>query len=104
MIVWLSAGSARVAEADDCTRLHVTTSLPTDAVDDALRGSGTGHRDSGEDALLHLETLRARARVGAREPGWDEKWAAMIEYARTKGWVTADEAAVRVHVEYEQVE
>jgi hypothetical protein len=102
VIVQLSAGSARVAEADDCTRLHVATSLPADAVDDALRQSGTGHLDTGEDALLDLETLRNRARADAREPGWDEKWAAMIDYARTKGWVTADDAAVRAHVEYEQ--
>ncbi|MEJ2889291.1 hypothetical protein [Actinomycetospora aeridis] len=99
MIVQLSAGSAHVAEPDDCTRLHVATSLPTDAVDDALRASGIGRGDA-EGALLDLETLRSRARAGAQEPGWDEKWTTMIDYAGTKGWVTADGAAVRAHVEY----
>ena len=99
MIVQLSAGSARVAEPDDCTRLHVATSLPADAVGDALLGSGIGRLEA-TDALLDLETLRERAREGAREPDWDEKWTKMIDYARKKGWVTADDAAVRAHVEY----
>ncbi|MEJ2862130.1 hypothetical protein [Actinomycetospora flava] len=99
MIVQLSAGSATVAEPDDCTRLHVATSLPADAVGEALLGSGIGRLEAG-DALLDLETLRDRARAGAQEPDWDEKWAKMIDYARTKGWVTADDAAVRAHVEY----
>lgn len=99
MIVQLSAESARVAEPDDCTRLHVATSLPADAVDEALRGSGTGRLEA-EDALLDLETLRSRARAGAREPDWDEKWTKMIGYARSKGWVTPDDGAVRAHVEY----
>ncbi|GAA4901776.1 hypothetical protein EV188_10995 [Actinomycetospora succinea] len=99
MIVQLSADSAHVAEPDDCARLHVTTSLPADAVDGALRGAGIGRLDA-EDALLDLEVLRTRARAGAREPDWDEKWTKMIDYARSKGWVTPDDGAVRAHVEY----
>jgi hypothetical protein len=103
VIVQLSAGSARVAEADDCTRLHVTTSLPADAVDDALRGSGLGRLDSDENVLLDRETLRTRARAAAGAPDWDERWAAMIGHARSKGWLTADDVAVRAHVEYAAV-
>jgi hypothetical protein len=101
VIVQLSADSARVAEPDDCTRLHVATSLPADAVDDALRGSGTGHLDTEQDALLDVETLRTRARAAADAPDWDERWAKMIDYARSKGWLTAGDAAVRAHVEYD---
>lgn len=101
MIVQLSSDSARVAEADDCSRLHVTTSLPADAVGDALRGSGIGHLDTDESVLLDRETLRTRARAAAHDDGWDERWDAMIAYARTKGWLTADDAAVRAHLEYE---
>ncbi|GLZ49818.1 hypothetical protein Acsp06_60030 [Actinomycetospora sp. NBRC 106375] len=98
MIVSLSATSADVVEADDCTRLHVATSLSSGTADAALRASGIGRLDPGGEALLDLETLRTRARADAREPGWDEKWSKMIDYARGKGWVT--DAAVRAHVEY----
>lgn len=100
MIVQLSAGAARVAEPDDCTRLHVATSLPADAVDEALRGSGAGRLAPEGDALLDVETLRRRARAAADAPDWDDRWTTMIDYARSKGWVTADDAAVRAHVEY----
>ncbi|MDD7941565.1 hypothetical protein PHK61_24390 [Actinomycetospora lutea] len=100
MIVQLSADAARVAEPDDCTSLHVATALPADAVDAALRGTGTGHLQT-DDALLDVETLRTRARAGADAPDWDERWAKMIDYARSKGWLTADDAAVRAHVEYD---
>lgn len=103
MIVQLSAESARVAEADDCTRLHVTTSLPADAVDDALRGSGLGRLDTDDGVLLDREALRIRARAVADAPDWDERWTKMIDYARSKGWLTADGAAVRAHVEHDGV-
>lgn len=100
MIVEISAAEARVLQADDCTRLHVTTSLPPDDVGEALRTTGMGHLEGMSDAFLDLDALRTRASAAAREPGWDERWSKMIDYAASRGWLTADRAAVQAHVEH----
>lgn len=100
MIVSLSAISADVIEADDCTRLHVATSLASDTVDGALRAAGIGRLEGGDHALLDVATLHDRARAAAQEPDWDAKWEKMIGYAASKGWLSDDGGAVAAHVEY----
>ena len=99
MIVELTADAATVAEADDCTRLHVATALPRDQVDAALRGTGTGSLDDAGDAVLDLPVLHERAQALATAPDWDDRWSKMIGYARSKGWVSADDGSVQAHVE-----
>ena len=99
MIVLLVPSGAVVRDADDCTRLHVESSLAAAALRTALRTTGTG--DVGEDgnAWLDLATLRARAALLATAPDWAERWSAMTAYAQRKGWLSADGRAVQVHVE-----
>ncbi|GAA4658684.1 hypothetical protein [Amycolatopsis dongchuanensis] len=99
MIVRLTRTDALVAEADDCARLHVGTTLAPDEVDAALRATGTGRLAEDGNALLDLRTLHARARSAAASADWADRWEAMIAYARKKGWITADGTAVQAHVE-----
>lgn len=99
VIVQLTRTSAGVAEADDCTRLHVGTTLAPSEVDAALRATATGRLAEDGNALLDLRTLRVRAQSAASSAGWEERWEAMIAYARKKGWITADGTAVQAHVE-----
>lgn len=100
MIVLLSADGCTVSDPDDCTRLHVHTLLTQPEATAALREAELGVLgDDGSHAFLDLSALRARALGAARSADWDGRWRAMVDYATSKGWVTADGAFVRAHVE-----
>lgn len=101
MIVVLTHADATVVEADDCRRLHVTTSLSRAAVEVAIRTSGLGTAVENDHVLLDIDTLRQRAKATSSRPSWDEQWTRMIDYARARQWVSADGRRVLAHVEYE---
>ncbi len=93
-------GGVSIHEADDCGRLHLTVSGVEHArADAALRAAGVGEMHGTEHAYLDLEALHALARAASTADGWAEKWQAMVDYARAKGWIGADGRSVRVHVE-----
>jgi hypothetical protein len=98
VIVQLTPTRAVVVEPDDCTRLHVSTELPSTEVAMALTVTGTGSLDEDGSALLILEVLRERARSWATAEDWDRRWEAMLGYARKKGWVDPDGLTVRAHI------
>lgn len=99
MIVCLAADSVTVDDADDCGRLHVTSSLGAVCLEAALRRTGTGSLAEDGTALLDVGVLHARARVAAGAPDWDARWRAMLDYAARKGWLSADGTLLQAHVE-----
>jgi hypothetical protein len=96
MRVVINAGEARLDEPADCHRFHVVHdgSAP---VGPALEVAGAGYAD-GADAMIAVAWLRDQAdsQVSA---GWPGEFAAMLEYAGSKGWLSADGSHVRGHVE-----
>jgi hypothetical protein len=101
MIVELTAAGFSVRDADDCTRLSVSTALPGEQVDAALARSGAGIGSPGEsDVLLDVASLYRRAQASASVADWESRWTAMIGYAASRGWLSADGSAVRAHVEH----
>lgn len=98
MMVDLTSSPGRVREPDDLKRLHVLAPAALD-VDRALRASGLGSQDTGGRVLLDVAALRAAAQALASAPDWAEGWDAMVAYAGTKGWLSADGAALFAHVE-----
>lgn len=87
-------------EPDDTKRFHVTVvggdSMPLlfGALVDAAAG-----RLEGDDAWIAIDAVRrmAAGRVG---PEWDRDFQAMLDYARTKGWIDETGAAIRAHIEW----
>jgi len=53
-----------------------------------------------DTTYLSADTLRELAGSLASDPGWQEGFANMLDYARLHGWVR-DDGAVRAHVEPE---
>ena len=98
MIVNIGEGTVGVTEPDDCRRLHVQTVSSVD-VDAALRATGSGRLAEGGDALIDVQVLHSLARAGATSASWERDWAAMIDYADSKGWLTPDRGSVVAHVE-----
>jgi flavin reductase (DIM6/NTAB) family NADH-FMN oxidoreductase RutF/DNA-binding IclR family transcriptional regulator len=89
--------SVEVVDADDCTALSVTAELPAHAAAEVLVDAGIA--TAGEDAAvwLDIDELRMRAAPGGSD-GWHQRYAAMIEYARGKGWLDEDAHSVRAHI------
>jgi len=87
-------------EPSDTTRFHVVVVGGTDwgLVFGALVDAAAG-RLEGDDAFITIDAVRrmAAGRVG---PEWDTDVAAMLGYARTKGWLDAGGNAIRAHVEW----
>jgi len=89
--------SVEVVDADDCTALSVTTELPLYATGDALVGAGIATAAEDGAVWLDVDELRRRTVPGG-SAGWDERYAAMIEYARGKGWTDEAARSVRAHI------
>ncbi|GAA4523233.1 hypothetical protein [Amycolatopsis samaneae] len=99
MFVHVSGDGARVAEGDDCTRLHVASELDPAATGAALREAGLGElADGRDDARLSVEALRAAASRDPVGEDWPGRWDAMLAYAARKGWLDGEK--VTAHVEY----
>lgn len=88
-----------IEEPDDCTRLHVSA----DDLDDSVAGSAVaraGLGSPGEPGHLWLDVtaLRKRARAATAATDWDDRFDAMIAYARSKGWTDPTGELVAAHI------
>jgi hypothetical protein len=79
----------------DCERFSVRRTGPG-ALAEALEGAGVGRMD-GDDALVEVDAVR-RLAAGRVDEAWEGRFAAMLDYAATKGWLTDDGRAIRAHV------
>jgi hypothetical protein len=84
-------------DPEDCKAFSVRVHGDRARLGGALETAGVGRMD-GDEALIDVDAVRrlAAGRVG---PGWDGDFAAMLEYAATKGWIADDGRAIRAHVE-----
>lgn len=99
MVVTLAVDGAVVADADDCTRLHLATALDGPTLRSALHGTGTGELAPDGAVWLDLAVLRSRAQLAATAQDWAQRWDAMVAYAERSGSLSVDGRSVRVHVE-----
>ena len=97
MIVRLDADGAVVAEADDCSAVHVETELDAHGLRTALVSTGTGTLADPGVAVLDVAVLRSRARLVATVPDWVERFDAMVAAAGDR--LTDDGLGLRVPVE-----
>lgn len=98
MIIVVSAASVELTEPDDFRRFHVTAPAGVD-VAAALGAAAAGRAADGDDVFVDIAWLRSEAaRLGVGE-AWPEGFAAMLDYAGSKGWLDDGGAAVRAHVE-----
>ena len=88
-------------EPDDCTRFHLTVAGGKDVgrVFGALVDAAAG-RLEGDHALITIDAVRRMA-AGRVADDWPERFDAMLDYARTKGWIDDTGNAIQAHVDYE---
>jgi hypothetical protein len=80
-------------EPEDCTAFSVRARGRVGA---ALEAAGVGRMD-GDEALIEVDAVRrlAAGRVG---PDWEADFAAMLDFAATKGWMSDEGRSIRAHV------
>ena len=96
----LATSNVALTEPGDCQRFDVvvTGTADNDALDKVLIGAGVG-RSEGDEVLMDVDAVR-RLASGAVGPSWEADFAAMLEFARGKSWLTDDGQAIRAHVEW----
>ena len=103
VVVDMGEDPATVAllEPADCGRFHVAVRGRGDAamLDRALRSDDVGSIDGDGEAMVRVEAVR-RLASGAVGETWNADFAAMLEYARSKGWLSDDGSSIRAHVEW----
>jgi len=94
--------SVGLAEAADCTRFNVTARGPGGqaALDAALQAASAGRMAAYGDARVAVAAVRSLA-AGSVGPQWEDDFAAMLGYARSKGWMDGDGTEIQAHVEWD---
>lgn len=64
----------------------------------ALVDAAAGRLEDG-DAQIVVDAVRRMA-AGRVPPGWDEELEAMLDFARSKGWLDETGSTIRAHVEW----
>ena len=92
----LGADSARLLDPEDLTSFAVVLEGHADPSPGALAAGGV--LGFGDHAWVRTDALRRLAGPIAT-PEWEDAFAAMLDYARSRGWVDDEHGAVRGHVE-----
>ena len=97
MIVVLSSDSPpRLIDADRLDRLHAEFAGPLSAaMFDDLCSAGPDD----EHVWLDVDRLRQAGATQGSDAEYSTKFAAMIAYAGSKGWLSDDHTKVRAHLE-----
>jgi hypothetical protein len=93
VILELADGEARLLDPDDFGSLKAIASGSV-----SLAAGGPIARADEQHVWVRIESLRELAGPAAT-PEWDERFEAMLEFARSRGWVDEKLAAVRAHIE-----
>jgi hypothetical protein len=96
--VELSLGTdfARLVDPEDLTSFAVVLDGDADPSPEALAEGGV--LGFGDHAWVRTDALRRLAGPIAT-PEWEDAFAAMLDYARSRGWVDDEQGAVRGHVD-----
>jgi hypothetical protein len=94
----LGASCARLLEPERLTSFAVVLEDGVEPGPEALAEGGV--LGFGDHAWVRTDALRRLAGPVAT-PEWEDGFAAMLDDARTRGWVDDEQGAVRGHVEYQ---
>ena len=89
---------ARLVDPEDFTSFKVVVHDAKPSLEGRLATVGVARVD--EHAWVRVDALR-RLAGSAATPAWEESLEAMLEFARSRGWVDDETDSVRAHVEHE---
>lgn len=90
----------QLLEPEDCKRFHVAVrGGDLEALGAVLPAHDLGQVLPSGDALIEVEAVQ-RLADGCVPDGWEKDFAAMVDYARSKGWYDEDHTAIQAHIEW----
>lgn len=98
----LASDGATIAllEPEDCQRFHVAVKGgDPDSLAAGLAAANVGRLLASGDAMIDTAALSQLAEGRVAE-GWDTEFAAMVAYARSKGWVDDSGSSLQAHIEW----
>jgi hypothetical protein len=102
IVIDLAGGNASIelVNLEDCKQFHVAAQGGSpEALAAALSAAGVGRLLPSGDAMIETQAIRRMA--GGKVPAtWDDDFAAMLEYANSKGWLGNNGEAIQAHVEW----
>jgi hypothetical protein len=94
------AAAVGLAEPEDCKRFHVEArGGDSAALGAALEANGIGRLLPPGDAMIDVAAIH-RLAEGRVPAGWADDFAAMLQYAGSKGWLDDTGTAIQAHVEW----
>ena len=103
IVVDLRSTPASIAldQPEDCTRFHLAVRGGDDGhLAAALENANTGRLADHDTAFVAVRAVRHLA-DGRVPDTWKRDFAAMIDFAGTKGWLADDGTTIQAHVERE---
>jgi hypothetical protein len=97
MYIRVAGGGVSLEKPEDTGKFSVSVGALSDDLDQVLRAWGWGMTD-GAEALINVQMVQ-RAASGRVTASWSDDFKIMIDYARSRGWLSSDERFVRAHVE-----
>jgi hypothetical protein len=94
-----AGGTPELVEPDDFKAFDILAPGEPDAERLAAATAGIGRADGADHVYVDVVALRALAGSRAQDDEWCRGLDAMLEYARSKGWLD-ESGAVRAHVEW----
>ena len=87
-------------EPDDCTKFHLTVVGGQDVgrVFGALVDAAAGRLEA-DHAYITIDAVR-RLAAGRVADDWDDRFAGMLGYAQSKGWIDDTGNMIQAHIEY----
>jgi hypothetical protein len=97
MVIIVEDGGVHMQDPSDFKAFKVVVKEGEDASAIAV----VGRLADRETAWIGVDAVRNLAGEAAGVHGWDDDFAAMLAYARTKGWLDEAGTSIQAHVEYE---
>jgi hypothetical protein len=95
--VQVTPSEVTLEDPSNLKQFHVSVRGGAVDVGAALVSSGFGRMD-GNDAMISVQAVR-RAAAGRVADEWATSFESMLDFARTKGWMSDDGRSIRAHVE-----
>ena len=92
--------ATQLLEPEDCKRFHVAVKGgDVEVLAAVLPAHDLGQVLPSGDALIEVGAVR-RLAAGRVPNGWEEDFAAMVGYAKSKGWFDEEHDAIQAHIEW----
>jgi hypothetical protein len=102
----VSPPNIHLQELDELRKLHVSVlgdpEVQGEALERVLQSEDLGYTSGTEHIYLSVDALKQRANWAVASADWREDFAAMVDFAKSRGWTADNGESLQSHVEWQQ--